>query len=153
VTELPTHTLRGQLEAAYLAIDLLDADRRRIRTELRTAKETLGEAEARADQAQSQAASDICRLSNERDALLLQIQQINASTSWRVTRPLRGIVRALRWILDVQREKVARRGRSVPGGLEPEAGIAKPVFRNTRLDIAARPEPKPIFHSTGARAA
>ena len=151
--ELPAHTLRGQLEAAYLAIDLLDADRRRIRAELLTAKELLGETEARADEALSQATSDICRLSNERDALALQVQQINASTSWRVTRPLRGIVRALRWIRDVQREKVARRGRSVPGVLEPEAVIVTPVFRSARLDMAARPEPKPIFRSPGARAA
>ena len=54
VMELPAHTLRGQLEAAYLAIDLLDADRRRIRAELLTAKELLGETEARADEALSE---------------------------------------------------------------------------------------------------
>jgi uncharacterized protein (DUF3084 family) len=123
ILELPARTLRTQLEAAYRALDTLDVDRCRMRTELQAVKaeaaRTLdeahrradaagarandaearaNEAEARADEALSKAALDIGRLSSERDALLAQIRDIYASNSWRITQPLRGALRALHWI-------------------------------------------------------
>jgi hypothetical protein len=154
--ELPVHTLRVQLEGAYLALETLDADRRRIRMELQAtraeAAKRLDEATARADEALSNAACDIRNLASERGALLAQIREIYSSTSWRVTRPLRGAMRVLRWIQALQAEMA---GCSRGLGFHGKAANmlpAKPVSVAARREAVARPAPEYLFQRTSARA-
>jgi hypothetical protein len=126
--ELPIHTLRAQLEAAYAALETLDEDRRRIQLEFQEVATRLaesdaasariaavGDAEKRALQAEKadllkKAELEICSLSNERDTLLLQMRQLYASTSWRATRPLRSLGNAVLRIRHLRRAIMPGRG-------------------------------------------
>jgi chromosome segregation ATPase len=57
------------------------------------------EASLREEQARTATVNaDLGRVLNERDILLEQIREIHASSSWRLTRPVRGAARALRRI-------------------------------------------------------
>lgn len=154
--ELPSHTLRAQLEAAYVALETLDTDRRRIQLECQEvakrlaesdaararmaasgeaekravqAEKRLAEAEARAAEVLKKADLEICSLSNERDALLLQIRQIYASTSWRATSPLRSLGHALLRIRHFRRAIMP--GRKLQRHRQANQPELRPVLQTT----------------------
>jgi hypothetical protein len=98
--DLPAHTLKKQLDAAYLALETMARDRKkwreRVETEaaelhFRAAYETLMESFAalavRADEGEQAAAA----AQAQRQAAERLLEQMLGSRSWRVTRPLRRI--------------------------------------------------------------
>ncbi|CAN5153607.1 N/A [soil metagenome] len=126
---LPDQALRRRLAAAEARLRDREAQVEGLSARLQEARETGWALEARLREQETAASYAACALAEEASELRRRVEAMEASTSWRLTRPLRAVMRRLK--------------RSPPLVLAAVHLAAKPQIAPDLAPPAAEPEPPP----------